>query len=308
VTGDRMVDPANPGGSLITAPAERWDVVVDFKGLAGKKYILCNDAPAPFPMGAAINDYPNANNPNGNTLMLMRFEVKPDSPRLPADPPFSLVTEPLAGNAFSGIDKPLAGIVPSTSECDLNWLVASTAPLPAPARPGVSVRQVTLNESFDEYGRLIQREGNNVATAPGGDFSRSYCDPATEVVKAGATEVWQIVNLTGDTHPIHVHLANAQLLSRQPFDVAAYQATPVGAAATPVFTGPARGPLETELGWKETFKSNPGEVTTIIMKFNLPKTPFKVPASPRTGGNEYVWHCHILEHEEHDMMRPLVVV
>jgi spore coat protein A len=54
---------------------------------------------------------------------------------------------------------------------------------------------------------------------------------------------------------------------------------------------------------------NTGEVTTVLMKFDLAaRLPFTVPASPRTGGNEYVWHCHILEHEEHDMMRPLVVV
>jgi len=53
---------------------------------------------------------------------------------------------------------------------------------------------------------------------------------------------------------------------------------------------------------------HPGEVTSVIMKFDLPATPFTVPPSPRTGGNEYVYHCHILEHEEHDMMRPLVVV
>jgi hypothetical protein len=52
---------------------------------------------------------------------------------------------------------------------------------------------------------------------------------------------------------------------------------------------------------------NPGEVTTVIMQFKLPAVPFVVPASLRTGENEYVWHCHILEHEEHDMMRPLVV-
>jgi spore coat protein A, manganese oxidase len=51
----------------------------------------------------------------------------------------------------------------------------------------------------------------------------------------------------------------------------------------------------------------PGTVTRIIMRFDLPTVPFTVPASPRTGGNEYVWHCHILEHQEHDMMRPLVV-
>ena len=53
---------------------------------------------------------------------------------------------------------------------------------------------------------------------------------------------------------------------------------------------------------------NPGECTTVIMKFDLAPAPFSVPASPRTGGHEYVWHCHILEHEEHDMMRPLIVI
>jgi spore coat protein A len=52
---------------------------------------------------------------------------------------------------------------------------------------------------------------------------------------------------------------------------------------------------------------NPGEVTQVIMRFDLPSAPVPVPVSPRTGGHEYVWHCHILEHEEHDMMRPLIV-
>ncbi len=76
---------------------------------------------------------------------------------------------------------------------------------------------------------------------------------------------------------------------------------------TPSYTVPARGPDKTELGWKETMHMNPSEVTTVFMKFDLPAAPFTVPPGPRTGGNEYVWHCHILEHEEHDMMRPLVV-
>jgi spore coat protein A len=75
----------------------------------------------------------------------------------------------------------------------------------------------------------------------------------------------------------------------------------------PSYTGPARGPGRIELGWKETVRMNPGEVTTVIMRFDLPTVPFRIPASPRTGGHEYVWHCHILEHEEHDMMRPLIV-
>jgi len=103
------------------------------------------------------------------------------------------------------------------------------------------------------------------------------------------------------THPMHFHLVNVQIISRQPFDSASYN-------GTPEFTGPARLPDPNEFGWKETVRMNPGECTTLIMKFDLPKVPYAVPNSPRTGGAEYVWHCHILEHEEHDMMRPLVVV
>ena len=53
---------------------------------------------------------------------------------------------------------------------------------------------------------------------------------------------------------------------------------------------------------------NPGECTTVIMRFDVPSVPYPVPVSPRTGGYEYVWHGHILEHEEHDMMRPLIVM
>ena len=92
-----------------------------------------------------------------------------------------------------------------------------------------------------------------------------------------------------------------QVLSRQPFDVNTYN-------GNPSYIGPARGPEPTEIGGRKTVKMNPGEVTTVIMKWDLAKVPFNVPASPRTGGHEFVWHCHILEHEEHDMMRPVVVV
>jgi len=309
--GRYVVDPANPGGSLITAPGERLDVVVDFAGKGGKKYILFNDAPGPYPSGGPENDYPNASG-IGDTSVLLRFEVKAESPAIEADAPFYAQNFTLAGHYLSQIDKPLAGPVAGAAASTLNWASATTAPLPIPTRPGITVRSLTLNEILDANGRLAQMLGTNVATFAG-DFSRPYGDPAdplseaTETPTAGATEVWQIANLTGDTHPIHFHLVNAQILSRQPFDVAPYASAVPGQAITPTFTGPARGPAATELGWKETIQMHPGEVTTVIMKFDLPKVPFTVPVSPRTGGHEYVWHCHILEHEEHDMMRSLVV-
>jgi spore coat protein A len=165
----------------------------------------------------------------------------------------------------------------------------------------VKVRRLTLNEDFDSYGRLIQYLGTNVASGPGPVFGREYTAEPTEVIRAGSMEIWEIANLTGDTHPIHFHLVNVHVLSRQAFDAANYD-------GTPKYTGHPKLPDVNELGWKETVRMNPGEVTRVIMKFDLPVVPFTVPKSPRTGGNEYVWHCHILEHEEHDMMRPLVVV
>jgi spore coat protein A len=174
---------------------------------------------------------------------------------------------------------------------------------PIHTKEAVRTRDLTLNEDVDEFGRLRQTLGTNRPTGSFEGrpfFGLAYEDPITESPRVGDVEIWRIFNLTADTHPIHFHLVNVQVLSRQPFDVEQYD-------GTPDFTGPARKPDLNEFGWKETVRMNPGECTTVIMRFDLPRTPFTVPQSNRTGGYEYVWHCHILEHEEHDMMRPLVV-
>lgn len=189
---------------------------------------------------------------------------------------------------------------------DAPFLVTQVPGVPRVPPAGIPVRRLTLNEAFDAYGRLIQMLATDAAPVPpvgkaAPAFGRTYDAPSTENVKAGSTEVWEIVNLTADTHPMHFHLVKVQVLSRQAFSLKQY----VG--GIPKYQGPLIAPDLNELGWKETVRMNPGEVTRVIMKFDLPATPFIVPPSPRTGGNEYVWHCHILEHEEHDMMLPLVV-
>ena len=290
IPSNQPFDSQSLRGSLITAPAERWDILVDFSKFTGKKVILYNDAPAPFPMGDPRNDYfpGSPGNPTQpqpgfgpNTRQIMRFEVVQATGK----------DTPLRINTTTDLTPDLTPFLVPPGTAVQNGVLH----LP----PGVRVRKLTLNETFDGYGRLIQLLGTN-KPVKGGGFGRAYLDPATETPEAGETEVWQIANLTGDTHPIHFHLVNVQLLGRQPFDAAHYNGIPNA-------TGSARGPLRTELGWKETVRMDPGEVTTVIMKFDLPMVPFSVPSSPRTGGNEYVWHCHILEHEEHDMMRPLVV-
>ncbi len=283
-------NPATLGGSLLMAPAERCDIILDFTGYAGQKLIMYNDAPAPFPVGDPRNDYfpgapknPTITTPGfgPNTRQIMRFNVvAPTSADIP------LAISPLT-DLRPGNDQLLAPVV--------------TAPN-VPTVPAAN-RTLTLNEDFDGYGRLLQRLGTNVSIYKN-TFGRNYMDAATETPIAGTTEVWQICNLTGDTHPIHFHLVNCQVIARQAFDVKSFN-------GVPNFKGPARGPDPNEAGWKETVRMNPGEVTTVIMKFLFPANPPNVAAIPtsfRTGGHEYVWHCHILEHEEHDMMRPMVVI
>jgi spore coat protein A len=125
-------------------------------------------------------------------------------------------------------------------------------------------------------------------------------EPITEDPKAGSTEIWSFVNITSDVHPLHVHLVQFQVLNRQAFDVPTYQQ-----AGKLVFTGKPMAPESNERpARKDTVKSYPGYVTRIIMRFDLPH------GAPVTPGQElvYVWHCHILEHEDNEMMRPYKVI
>jgi spore coat protein A len=124
---------------------------------------------------------------------------------------------------------------------------------------------------------------------------------------AGTVEDWVYINLTGDTHPMHTHLVTHQVIGRTPFNVAAYavkvgvgrNGVPGGTDPTPFATGPMHPPDPTEPGFKDTVKVNPGYFTRIRAKFDLPTGV----STPQT----YVHHCHIVEHEDNDMMRPFTV-
>ena len=125
-------------------------------------------------------------------------------------------------------------------------------------------------------------------------------EPISEDPKAGSTEIWSFVNITGDVHPLHVHLVQFQVLNRQAFDVPTYQQT-----GKLVFTSKPMAPESNERpARKDSIKSYPSYVTRIIMRFDLPH------GAPVTPGQElvYVWHCHILEHEDNEMMRPYKVI
>lgn len=279
---------------LLLAPAERADLIVDLRDVpVGTVLLLYNDAAAPFPNGDPSMDFHPGNprtrsapgmTPNTRSLLQIRIVARSGAPDAPVALP--------AGNMQNPYDAP--------------FLVTQLPGVPTPLPPGVPVRRLTLNEAEDEYGRLIQTLGTDAPSGGGmphrPQFGRPYDAPATEIVNGGSVEVWQVLNLTADTHPMHFHLVNVQVLSRQACNGMQYR------GGAPHAIGPLVAPDANELGWRETVRMNPGEVTSVIMRFDLPGgLPFAVPPSPRTGGSEYVWHCHILEHEEHDMMRPLVV-
>jgi spore coat protein A, manganese oxidase len=130
--------------------------------------------------------------------------------------------------------------------------------------------------------------------------NKNWDDPVTEDPKVGSTEIWNLINDTGDAHPKHIHLVQFQVLSRQPFDQTTFDST-----GQLVFTGPPQAPTADELhAHKDVVKSYPGTVTKLIMKFDLPTGTHVVPGQRY----KYVWHCHILEHEDNEMMRPMDVV
>ncbi len=309
---DRLSTSQTPGYGLVLAGAERADVLIDFTGCAGSTYILYNDAGSPFPDGGDTDlDYHIGNlgarggaprpgfGPNTRTMMRIRITAQPGQ----AMPSPEAINLALGGVAL--------GLVVPPELLGDNFVPPS----------GTVARNKTLNEGVDAYGRLIAMLGTDFET--GTNFTKhgtryeEPIDEGRENYQAGTQadpsyEVWDIYNTTGDTHPIHFHLVNVQVIGRVAFSA--------NLDGSPIFLAPTRGwalPDSDERGWKETVRIDPGQITRVFMKIELPPDPVvnvrgnnvivPIPKSPRTGDLEYVWHCHILEHEEHDMMRPFVV-
>ncbi|XP_010259063.1 PREDICTED: multicopper oxidase LPR2-like [Nelumbo nucifera] len=145
---------------------------------------------------------------------------------------------------------------------------------------------------------------------------KRYEDPVTETPKSGSTEIWEVINLTNDNHPLHIHLATFQAIKVQsisnPTQFTSCMAQKNDAVAcnvasylTPPSTG--NGVPANEMTWKNTVKMAPATQTTVVVKFNLVETnslwPFDATTTPG-----YVYHCHILDHEDNAMIRPLQLV
>jgi spore coat protein A len=177
------------------------------------------------------------------------------------------------------VSKPLDPLYPLTT-------------LPATLRPPIErlqtdlpARKLILFEAEDEFDRLKPMLG----TVDHGVIQ--WHDPVTENPMLNSTEIWEIYNETMDAHPIHLHLVSMQLINRQKFVASVNEEN--GKPENIRVIGKPMPPGAEELGWKDTYIMYPGEVTRVIAKFDLEGL--------------YVWHCHILSHEDHEMMRPYYV-
>jgi len=166
--------------------------------------------------------------------------------------------------------------------------ILDSSSLPATLRPAPRIEEstatLTRRLTLDEMQNMVaESQGMLLNKTP-------WHMPITEKPQLNSTEIWELVNLTDDTHPIHLHLVRFQILDRRRFDGFQYMTT-----GTLRYTGPVMAPDPNEMGWKDTVRVNAKTVTRIIVPF--------------VGyAGRYVWHCHILEHEDNDMMRPYEVV
>jgi spore coat protein A len=266
--------------SMTIAPGERYDILMDFSAVPlGTKVIMTNTAKAPFPNGATADPQ--------TVGQIMQFTV-------------------VAASATPGATAPVlpAALNPTLP---LGTFPTLTAP------PTTQQRTRTLFEVMGPAGPLMVTINGQL-----------WDGVLTETPKNGTTEDWIIVNLTGDTHPIHTHLATFQLVSRQKFQASKYMKdwlalnaaggmppfnvtyVPVSLDPTAYLQGKATPALPQEIGWKDTVQMNPGEVTIIRIRWTS-QDGSAYPFDP-TQGPGYVWHCHIVDHEDNEMMRPYKVV
>jgi spore coat protein A len=265
--------------SLRLSPAERVDLLVDFSGLAtGDTVELRNDDPAPG-QAAILGEVPMP--------LFCRFRA--------------------------GREPGFRGPVPTR----LRGGSGQPPVLPAKPRPD-RIRDLSVNQLIELRLPPALMNLNNL------DFD----DPDIEMPEQGAVEQWNIVNTTPDPHPIHIHLVTFRILGRQPIDTNLLQlANPRGSlgrrwapSADGFTSGPLQPPAAWEDGWKDTVRCDGNTVTRILIRFPTaeelgfdPDAVFTTPhdmagmaempgmaAMPVLRG--YVWHCHILDHEDHEMM------
>jgi spore coat protein A, manganese oxidase len=171
-------------------------------------------------------------------------------------------------------------VLPAKSQ-DPSVVPALLRPVPTvPESAAVKTRPLALIENMSMKGESTSMLLNNTP----------WHAPVTENPVLDSTEIWSFINTTDDSHPIHLHLVRFQILDRRRFEPFLYLAR-----GEIRYTGPAEPPAPEEAGWKDTVRADSKMVTRIIAKFE-------------GYLGRYVWHCHVLEHEDNEMMRPYEVV
>lgn len=261
---------------LLLAPAERADILIDFSTMEpGEKILLLNDANAPYPNGPA---------PDPNTVgQIMQFTVVDSKVVPPKKLPEKLNKIPV--------------FVPNKPNRILTLDI-----VPRPSQPPPPI-ELLLN-------------------------GQKWTAPTSECPVVGSTEMWEFANLTNGAHPIHVHLIEFLIKDRQEFDSAKYREEwiklngqppldhpTLTLPLKPFLTGDPIKPAPNEQGWKDTVFALPGKVTRILIRWAPQDANPKIvrpgvnlfPFDPSIGPG-YVWHCHLLDHEDNEMMRRLKVI
>ena len=279
-----------PADGLVLASAERADLLVDFSDLApGTELTVLNTAAAPFDG----SQFPAADAENAADLegllpypQVLRFRVASGAASRRSIPrELANDFEPPAAEALTGAPRRAIALVERELDNAPNMLTMRELFLAADAEGGPRVSVV------DGGGTTHYR----VAAA-------HFEDTTTFFPILGDYEIWQLINLTGDTHPIHLHLDPFQILTRRPihYEIPSDGIGERDLAATIRFERDPDDKLshaidENERGLKDTIRVNPNEVVEIAVRFT-------------TYSGRYMYHCHILEHEDRDMMRPFVTM
>jgi len=260
---------------LLLASGERADIIVDFGNLPiGSTFIMTNTANAPYPGGAP---------PNPNTVgQVMQFRVVPFDNAEEAE---------LASQFRIDVPKGIFKRLPLSAVTNTRQLQLQTFPVPGATAP---------------WALYI----NNTA----------FMNPVDIMPTVGSSEIWEFVNITSGMHPMHVHLIQFQLINRQAFDVARYTADFLAANGNVPNGQGIPNPIDVnkyllgepilasgaEVGWKDVIHASGNMITRIIIRFAPQTDCTKFPFNATRG--QYMLHCHILSHEDNDMMRPYQLI
>ncbi len=315
---------------LVMMPGERYEIIIDFADPVWKGLIAATGAT--FPLNLVLrNTAPTVNGPPKASTdgRIMQFRVSANAPPDTSYDPASGIPIRTLAQSIKRLVNTTTGalaagvIVNKTRELTLNEITGAGGPL-----------EVLVNNT-----KWSGLRPDGITPIPGSRLVKGNW--LTELPNEGDTEVWEVVNTTVDAHPIHLHGVQFQILNRQAFDTKAFGAAYAAAFPGGVFiaaygppkdydpalnplsggkyggnpdvalflVGVIKPPLADEAGWKDTAIMQPGEVTRIAVRFAPQDKAINAadayyPYEPNALGGYYVWHCHIVDHEDNEMMRP----